>query len=163
MDLQRTRKLKAYLLAGLVFMADQFSKFLVESNFDRFGEPTVLIESYDLVRLTFVTNRGAAWGIFHGFRFFLVSIALTVAIACVWGIETYWDRSVIWPAALVLGGGAGNLMDRLFKKVGVVDFLDVGIYSYRWPTFNVADMSLFIGAMLFVLFYGILDEPPENE
>jgi signal peptidase II len=50
--------------------------------------------------------------------------------------------------ALVCGGAVGNLIDRIRSAAGVVDFIDVGIGDLRWPTFNVADMAVSIGAFL---------------
>jgi len=50
--------------------------------------------------------------------------------------------------ALVCAGAIGNLLDRLRSGMGVVDFLDVGIGDARWPTFNVADMAVSVGAIL---------------
>ena len=49
---------------------------------------------------------------------------------------------------LVCGGAVGNLIDRLRSSAGVVDFIDVGIRDLRWPTFNVADMAVSVGAFL---------------
>ena len=46
------------------------------------------------------------------------------------------------------GGAVGNLIDRLRSPIGVVDFLDIGFGDWRWPTFNVADMAVSVGAFL---------------
>jgi signal peptidase II len=53
---------------------------------------------------------------------------------------------------LILGGASGNLLDRLLHSGAVVDFLDVGTASWRWPTFNVADAAISIGAVVLLLF-----------
>ena len=53
--------------------------------------------------------------------------------------------------ALVSAGAIGNIIDRLRFEAGVVDFLDVGVGSYRWPIFNVADMAVSIGAVLLLI------------
>ena len=53
--------------------------------------------------------------------------------------------------ALVCGGALGNLIDRLRSSLGVVDFLDVGVGDARWPTFNVADMAVSVGAFLLAI------------
>ena len=50
--------------------------------------------------------------------------------------------------ALVCGGAVGNLIDRIRSRIGVVDFIDIGFGDWRWPTFNVADMAVSIGAFL---------------
>ena len=51
----------------------------------------------------------------------------------------------------ILGGAAGNLIDRIRSERGVVDFLDVGIGALRWPTFNVADIAVSCGAIALVI------------
>jgi signal peptidase II len=57
------------------------------------------------------------------------------------------DRFRLAALALVCGGAAGNLVDRIRSPQGVVDFLDVGIGAWRWPTFNVADSAITVGAI----------------
>src|SRR5258705_2211813 len=57
------------------------------------------------------------------------------------------DRFRQLALGLVAGGAAGNLIDRIRSARGVVDFLDVGIGAYRWPTFNVADIAVSCGAI----------------
>ncbi|MBR0319376.1 MAG: signal peptidase II [Spirochaetia bacterium] len=60
-----------------------------------------------------------------------------------------------WAACGILGGGAGNLVDRIFRPLGVVDFLDVKFYGLfgldRWPTFNVADAAIVVCGFLLVI------------
>jgi signal peptidase II len=57
------------------------------------------------------------------------------------------DRLRLLALALVCGGATGNLLDRIRSPQGVVDFLDVGVGDWRWPTFNVADSAITVGAM----------------
>jgi signal peptidase II len=61
------------------------------------------------------------------------------------------DRFRLGSLALICGGAAGNLIDRLRSAQGVVDFLDVGVGAWRWPTFNVADSAITIGAVALAL------------
>ena len=58
------------------------------------------------------------------------------------------DRLRVVALGLVCGGAVGNLIDRVRSPIGVVDFLDIGFRDWRWPTFNVADMAVSIGAFL---------------
>ena len=67
-----------------------------------------------------------------------------------------------WSLALVCCGAVGNLIDRIRSANGVVDFIDVGIGDSRWPTFNVADMAVSLGAFLLAwVLWG--EDSAENE
>lgn len=148
-DVDSNYGLFCYLLAILVFVADQVTKILVEQTL-RVGDSIPVVETFDFFRLTYITNTGAAWGLLRGYYVLFIGAALIVSVACVWIIQTAPESRVRLTAALILGGGLGNMVDRIFLRTGVVDFLDVGIYSYRWPAFNVADMMLVAGVVVFI-------------
>lgn len=139
-----------YLFALLVVLADQLTKLIVEQTF-RLGESIPIVETMDFLRLTFITNTGAAWGILRGYHTLLVLVAILVSVGCVWIIESAKRPLVRLSASCILGGGIGNMLDRLFLSYGVVDFVDVGVYGVRWPAFNVADSLLFVGMIVFVV------------
>jgi signal peptidase II len=103
------------------------------------------------LRIVYVENKGAAFGLFAalGNKFFIVISLITIAVIIIYalkfakGLETY-------SFSLILGGAIGNLIDRL--TIGkVVDFIDVFIGNWHWPAFNVADSALTIGIGLFIL------------
>jgi signal peptidase II len=104
------------------------------------------------MRLTLVYNPGAAFGLHLGEQSRLIFTALTVVALIILGrlyratVQGDFQRSLA--LGLVCAGAVGNLLDRLRSEMGVVDFLDVGIGDARWPTFNVADMAVTIGAVL---------------
>jgi len=106
----------------------------------------------DWARLTLVYNPGAAFGLHFGPQSRWIFIALTGVALVVLGklyLETpLFDRLRALALALVTGGAVGNLLDRLKSARGVVDFLDVGVGQWRWPTFNVADIAVSVGAVL---------------
>lgn len=142
------------LVAGGVLLLDQVTKALVQQNF-RLHESRPVIDG--LFHLTYVRNPGAAFGIFsqHGeaFRrpFF---IGITVLALVVIGIAARrlaagrpWTLTAL---ALVFGGAAGNLIDRV-RWGEVVDFLDVFWKSHHWPAFNVADSAITVGMTLLVI------------
>ncbi|WP_461252145.1 signal peptidase II, partial [Treponema sp. R8-4-B8] len=60
-----------------------------------------------------------------------------------------------WALAGIIGGGIGNIIDRIFRSDGVVDFISVNIYGLlgmqRWPTFNIADSSVVVGCILLLV------------
>ena len=135
------RDLLLLSILALVIALDQLSKRLVVSSMV-LGES---IPAEGLVRLTYVTNSGGAFGILNGQILFL-TVASFVGIA----VLLLFYRTHPWPGRLVrlslglqLGGAVGNLIDRV--RVGeVVDFIDVG----PWPIFNLADSSIVIGISL---------------
>lgn len=141
-------RVQAYLIAGAGFCLDQVSKWMVEQLLRFPGASVSVVPLFDVLRLTYVTNPGAAWGVLKGFASFFVLVGLIVSGFCVWAIETHANQWVRMSAALILGGGLGNTVDRLLLPSGVVDFLDVGVLTYRWPTFNVADMMLVVGIVV---------------
>ena len=106
----------------------------------------------EAVRLTLVYNRGAAFGLHLGAHSRWIFIGLTLVALVVLGklyVETpLFGRVRVLALALVAGGAVGNLLDRVKSARGVVDFLDVGVGSWRWPTFNVADIAVSVGAVL---------------
>ena len=106
----------------------------------------------EVLQFTLVYNPGAAFGWSVGPLSRWVFMVLTVvALAILWRLyaatrETQRVRLVA--LALVCGGALGNLVDRLRWPRGVVDFIDVGWGMTRWPTFNVADVAVSVGAAL---------------
>jgi signal peptidase II len=105
----------------------------------------------DFVQLRLVYNEGAAFGLHLGDNsrwifFGLAILALFVLGSLVRGTRP-GDRFRLLALALVCGGAVGNLIDRIRSPRGVVDFFDVGIGAWRWPTFNVADSAITIGAI----------------
>lgn len=138
-----------FLLPALaVVLLDQISKQFfwgLGRNFD-------VIDSF--VRITLVHNSGAAFGLLQEARGFLI-VASTAASVFIMFLaerlppEERWKRVFL---GLILGGALGNLIDRLYPGQ-VIDFIDVGAASYRWPVFNVADSAVTIGGALLVLTY----------
>jgi signal peptidase II len=104
------------------------------------------------VRLTLVYNPGAAFGLHLGSYSRWIFMALTIGALYILGrlyrVTRDGDLSRTLAIALVCGGALGNLIDRIRSSAGVVDFIDVGIGDMRWPTFNVADMAVSVGAFL---------------
>lgn len=131
--------------AVLVVALDQLTKDLASARL-LLGEPYPLLG--DVVRLTLVHNTGAAFGLFPGSRvpFIVISILAVGVVLYLFLRETY--RGALSRALLgcILGGAIGNLVDRV--RLGwVVDFIDVGVGTLRWPVFNVADSAVTMGVI----------------
>jgi signal peptidase II len=134
--------------ATAVVVADFVTKMIAESYLARRLPLQVL---GDFVQLRLVYNEGAAFGLHLGENsrwifFGLAIIALFVLASLVRGTRD-GDRFRLVALALVCGGAVGNLIDRVRSAQGVVDFVDIGVGSWRWPTFNVADSAITIGAI----------------
>lgn len=139
-------------VAGAVLVLDRITKrWIVESLT---LHETVPVWG-DFFRLTYTHNFGAAFGIDVGQYsrvFFLTLAILALGVLMYLYVHTPSGRRLrLWALALVTGGALGNVIDRVQYRAGVVDFLDVGVGSVRWPVFNVADMAISVGAVLLVV------------
>ncbi|HMF86889.1 MAG TPA: signal peptidase II [Gemmatimonadaceae bacterium] len=103
-------------------------------------------------RFTLVYNPGAAFGLNLGIYSRWIFMALTIGALVILGrlylATRQGDLVRTMALGLVCGGAVGNLIDRVRSPAGVVDFVDVGVGDLRWPTFNVADMAVSVGAFL---------------
>ncbi|MHB1222928.1 MAG: signal peptidase II [Gemmatimonadaceae bacterium] len=106
----------------------------------------------EFVQFRLVYNPGAAFGLYLGSYSRWIFMALTfAALVVLWRLYRTTrpqDGARFTALALVCAGAVGNLVDRIRSERGVVDFIDVGVGSLRWPTFNVADMAVSVGAFL---------------
>ena len=134
-----------------VLAADRATKFAIEHYTSEFFRFPIFS---DIVILVHNQNPGIAFGVFSNSSspwlapLLLVSSALVIALL-VWLLATGRAGGSLAHAglALILGGAAGNALDRLIHG-GVTDFLEVRLGNYRWPAFNVADSDISIGAVL---------------
>ena len=142
------------LVAGLSVLADQITKYLVRSNL-RPGQAIELTPWLSSIfQVTYVTNSGAAFGLFPGASSVFIVIAVVVIVALVWYYLRLSDGEWLVQLALglQLGGAIGNLIDRLRFDGAVVDFIDLNFWPLqRWPVFNIADSSIVVGVSLLTL------------
>jgi signal peptidase II len=140
------------LLVLALAAADWFTKSLVQ----RFMEPYQQIDLIgDYVRLTYIFNPGAAFGIHLGEAsrgvFLVLSLVALVALAAMYRLTPAVREGRLTAIALIVGGALGNLVDRVRHEHGVVDFMDIGVGTVRWPVFNVADVAVTAGAVVLAL------------
>lgn len=143
----------AVITAVGVLVIDQITKYLIVCRFT-LGESISLIPG--LFNITYIHNRGAAFGIFQNQTIPFVIITFIALFVGIWVIyKRYFDSLVMdWAILLVMSGGIGNLIDRVFRKGNVVDFIETAFMEF--PVFNIADCAVTIGGGLMVL-YLILD------
>lgn len=142
-------------LSALILLADRFTKTWVDTHIPM-GEAIPLIPR--VLRITHWTNEGAAFSLFadsaspHTVRWALILFSLLAIAAILGALVRFGSRINITTIglALVLAGALGNVHDR-FAYGSVVDFIEVHIYSYHWPDFNIADSAIVVGACLLML------------
>ena len=146
-----SRKPRFLLLALAVLALDQWTKWLVELHLP-FPSSHEVIPGF--FHLSHLRNTGVAFGMLDSVgpdfsRWGLSLLAFGALGLVAWLFRTTPPEStlLLTALALVLGGAAGNLLDRLFQG-SVTDFLGVYLGSYRWPDFNVADSAISIGLVL---------------
>jgi signal peptidase II len=141
-----------WLTAASIVAADIVTKVVAVAFLAR-HQPVAVIG--DVVQLRLVYNQCAAFGICMGeysrWIFFGLAIAALFVLASMVRATPAGDRARILALALVCAGAVGNLIDRIRSSLGVVDFVDVGVGTVRWPTFNVADSAITVGAIALAL------------
>lgn len=136
-------------IAAIVFVLDQATKVWVVQNIPQQSSWTFFPALAKIFQFTFVTNTGAAFGMFPqlGGIFMVIAVVVVAAIVIFYHhLPTYniWVRVSL---GLQLGGALGNLVDRITRGY-VVDFVDIGF----WPIFNIADMSIVLGVTILAYF-----------
>jgi signal peptidase II len=143
------------LISALIVLADRLTKIWVAAHI-RLGGAIPIIPR--VLRITHWTNEGAAFSLFadsaspHLVRYALIGFSLLAALVVLIAMVRLGDRFTFTTVALALifAGALGNVHDRILYG-SVVDFIEVHIFSYHFPDFNVADSSIVIGACLLLL------------
>lgn len=153
------------MLTLLVIVLDQVTKLLIIKNIPLNDWNSIIhVIGEDFFRIVHVRNLGGAFSMGSGMsgavRFIMLKILPLGVLSWVsWMIYNREKEGVTlyqsWLLAGIVGGGLGNLFDRFFRPLGVVDFLDVKFYGLfgmpRWPTFNVADSAVVITVGLLII------------
>ena len=149
-----------FLVAGLVIALDQFTKQLAINSLMQNENSLVLIA--DWLKLTYTENTGIAFGISLGSHSLLIAITTLILAALLLYVVFSKNRTPVFLVTfgLILGGGVGNLIDRVaFGRV--VDFIHVDIYQgylfgswmSLWPVFNIADSAITVGACILLIWH----------
>ena len=140
-----------WMVGGPVVALDILTKLLAVRHLP----PHPLRIFDDWLTLQLVYNPGAAFGIHVGaysrWVFLVLAIVALIVLSSMVRHTKPGDNMRLIALGLVCGGAVGNLIDRIHSSRGVVDFVDVGIGVHRWPTFNVADAAVTVGAILLAL------------
>ncbi|MDR1636261.1 MAG: signal peptidase II [Treponema sp.] len=151
-----------FILTGLVVLADQLVKNFIVNRWPREGTLIKDVFNNGFLYLYHVRNKAIAFSLGHNLPESLRPILFVIVPIIVLGLLVwYYFRSEEfsslqrWAVAGILGGGLGNIIDRIFRPDGVVDFVSVKFYGFlgleRWPTFNIADSSVVVCCILFLV------------
>jgi signal peptidase II len=156
----RIARILPLTLTAFLLAADQVTKNLVVEFIPPYRVGVSFFD--DLLRIIHVYNPGIAFSLGNALpqQVRNVGYALIPLLIICLVFVTYWRNDAFstlqrWAISAVMGGGLGNLLDRFFRPNGVVDFIDVKFFGLfgmeRWPTFNVADMCVLVGAGIFMV------------
>lgn len=137
------------ILSIIFIIIDQLSKIIVVNNLTN-NKSIEVIKSF--FYLTYTNNKGAAFSILTGRRILLILVALIVIGLLIYYVRKNKIEGKVNKIALslVIGGSIGNLIDRILRGA-VIDFIDVKIFGYNFPIFNLADTFIVIGVFLLII------------
>ncbi|AEF86970.1 signal peptidase II [Treponema primitia ZAS-2] len=176
MKIADKHKLLPFLLTGLVILSDQLVKgFIVKGWPIRNpggGEFIKDVFSNDFLWIIHVRNKAIAFSLGESLPDFLkpalfvvLPLVVLVFLVCYYLKSDDITGMQRWALAGILGGGFGNIIDRIFRPAGVVDFISVKFYGFlgmdRWPTFNIADSSVVVCGIL--LFLSVVIPPRQGK
>ena len=158
------------VVAAILFAADQLVKLWAINSLAPVGTMQVIP---GLLSLTYVENRGAAFGIFQGQRAFIIILVVVILGIVGWMLFTNRIKATLERVCttMIIAGGLGNLVDRI--RLGfVVDYIDIN-QLFAYPMFNLADCFVVVGSCLLVVSVMLeekrekktaeVDVQPENE
>ena len=137
------------ILSIIFIIIDQLFKIIVVNNLTN-NKSIEVIKSF--FYLTYTNNKGAAFSILTGRRILLILVALIVIGVLIYYVRKNKIEGKVNKIALslVIGGSIGNLIDRILRW-SVIDFIDVKIFGYNFPIFNLADTFIVIGVFLLII------------
>ncbi len=137
------------LVTLLVLLIDILSKIVVTHHL-YVNESIKIINNF--LNITYVKNTGAAWSIFADKAFVVLVLSAIIIMAIVTYIYKNKPKMSCEKIAyaLILGGAIGNFIDRIFYGY-VIDFIDVSIFGYDYPIFNLADCFIVVGVIMLVI------------
>ena len=151
-------RISYYLLIVVLLIVDQLTKTIVFRKIAFLSSQNIIPGFFNI---THIHNRGAIFGFFSKSESQLLHILLMLATLVALALVVYYffktppaEKLAKISLSLILAGAVGNLMDRIFRGY-VIDFLDFHIKQWHWPSFNVADSCVTVGACLlvFIVFF----------
>ena len=140
----------AIIIAYLDLLTKSIAFNAVDKYFINNGFPYIIVT--DFFNIVKVWNHGVSFGMFNNLEYskeiFVILVAIIATGLVIW-LYKIEDKVLITAISLILGGALGNMIDRIINSA-VADFLDFHAFGYHWPAFNLADISVFCGVVLFL-------------
>lgn len=154
--MKKTNKLLLPLFAIIVIILDRFSKFLAVEHLKEVKSIPVI---ENVLNFTYVENRGMAFGALQNARWVFMIATSLIIVAIVVIFIKYGGKSKLFDISLglILGGGIGNMIDRIFLGY-VIDFIDFCAFDFWTWVFNVADSAVTVGSIMFALYIIFYDK-----
>ena len=150
------RRIFYFLFILILLAADQLTKAIVAQKIPFLNSISIIPGFFNL---THIRNRGAIFGFFSqsGSQFLFIMLTLASLTALAFVIFYFFktptsERLMIISLSLILAGALGNLIDRIFRGY-VIDFLDLYVKKWHWPSFNISDASITIGAFIIIFIF----------
>ncbi len=142
----------------LLTSADQIIKYWAVGTLKDNGSREFLkIGDIDIMHLTYLENDGAVFGSFSGMRWLLVTVTALLMIFCIYYMIKHRNEKILVVCfTLIVSGGLGNIIDRIFRGGIVVDYLDLQLFDFA--IFNFADCCVTIGATLLLVYIIFFDK-----
>lgn len=154
------QRLIPFILCISVIILDQVTKILIVKTIP----PYTILWSFfnDIIRVIHVKNLGVAFSMGQNWPLYMRKFVFSVIplLVIIYVIKLYFKTNELsdlqrWCVTGIIGGGIGNLIDRIFRPDGVVDFIDVKFFGIlgldRWPTFNVADAAVVVCGIILII------------
>ena len=142
-----------------ILLLDQIAKLAVR-KYMVVGETIPILKG--IFHFTYVQNTGAAFSMFEGMQTFLTFVPLAALLVAVWYMEKHLDEhgTLLLSMILIISGGAGNLIDRVWLGY-VTDLFDFCLINF--PVFNVADIAICTGCFFLVVYIFFFDKEQQGE
>ena len=176
MEYRRKEWTAPFILTGIVILLDQLTKAFVVINWPAPGTFIKDVFNNDVLIFYHVRNKAIAFSIgaelppqVQTILFIVLPVGVLAFLVWYYFNTTEFNRIQRWAIAGIIGGGLGNITDRIFRPDGVVDFISVKFYGIfgmqRWPTFNIADASVVIccSILLVTMLFGGNESKAGNE
>ncbi len=149
----------AIVIAIASVVIDQLIKLYINGNIELYAERGFIPH---VLSITHIRNSGAAWSIMEGKTWFLVLLPVVMIAAALWFMyrNRHGSKLALVSLGLVVGGGIGNLIDRV-RLHEVIDYLKCEFIDF--PIFNFADICVVVGAVLFCVYMFFFDETDKNK